>query len=146
MKKSLMFLWLSFTTIINIHSQDQSLSIDWLQSKASTTDRNILIVFSGSDLCKPCIQLDKEILKSSDFLRFQNDHLVVYKADFPYQKNNQPELVQREMNERLAEQYNPKGSFPHTVLLESDLKLIQSISYRSGMRPQQFIDQIKTIL
>ena len=50
------------------------------------------------------------------------------------------------MNERLAEQYNPKGSFPHTVLLDSDLKLIKAISYRNGMRPQQFIDQIKEVL
>jgi len=146
MKISMIFLWLSFTAFTNIQGQEQLVSMDWLQSQSSTTERNILIVFSGSDWCKPCIQLDKEILQSADFLSFQEDHLVLYKADFPYQKKNQVSRNQQLMNEKLAEAFNPKGAFPNAVLLNSDLELINSIPYRSGMQPEEFINQIKEVL
>ena len=61
----------------------------------------ILLNFSGSDWCGPCIRLHKEILDSQAFLDFANGQLVLIQADFPRQKRNQLPKEQQVENDRL---------------------------------------------
>ncbi len=56
----------------------------------------------------------------------ETENVMVYiNADFPRNKKNQlsPEL--KKENASLADQYNPKGIFPYTVLLNSDGKVLK---------------------
>ena len=85
----------------------------------------ILLNFSGSDWCGPCIRLHKEILDSQAFLDFANGQLVLIQADFPRQKRNQLPKEQQVENDRLADKYNPQGNFPSTVLLNAEGKVIK---------------------
>jgi len=83
----------------------------------------ILLTFSGSDWCGPCIRLHKEIFESSDFNKIAGGQLVLINADFPRQKKNQLPKVQQQQNDKLADLYNPNGNFPSTVLLDEEGKV-----------------------
>ena len=84
----------------------------------------MLLNFSGSDWCGPCIRLRKEIFEDKAFEKMANMELVLVNADFPRMKKNQLAPGQQEVNNQMAEQYNPKGRFPFTVLLNADGKIL----------------------
>ena len=77
----------------------------------------ILVNFSGSDWCGPCIRLHKEVFVLPDFLQLANSKLVLLNADFPRYKKNQLSPAQQKINDDLAERYNNRGVFPLTVLV-----------------------------
>lgn len=110
---------------------------------ATTEHKYILLNFSGSDWCGPCIRLHKEIFDSELFAAFANDKLVLVNADFPRQKKNQLPKNQQAQNEQLADKYNTAGSFPLTLLLDADGKVVKVWDgfYKAGTA--KFIDEIK---
>ncbi|AZA49816.1 thioredoxin family protein [Chryseobacterium carnipullorum] len=86
----------------------------------------ILLSFSGSDWCIPCIKLHKNIIETEDFSKLRSDKIIVYiNADFPRNKKNQLSSDIKKENASLADQYNPKGLFPYTLLLDSDGKVVK---------------------
>jgi len=102
-----------------------TLPLDWklnfteAKAQAVADHKMILLNFSGSDWCGPCIKLKKEVFESAAFEEYASKNLVLVRADFPRQKKNQLDKAQVEKNEMLAEKYNPKGLFPLTVLIDS---------------------------
>ena len=95
-------------------------------AKAQKEHKFILVNFSGSDWCGPCIKLHKEVFVLDNFTSIANDKLVLLNADFPRAKKNQLSPAQQKLNDDLAEKYNEKGAFPLTVLLDQNGKLIKS--------------------
>jgi hypothetical protein len=63
------------------------------------------------------------------------------KADFPQRKKISDD--QKKQNEALADQYNPKGLFPHIVLLNADHSVMATLTY-SSQTPDQFISEIRS--
>ncbi|KYP14450.1 thioredoxin family protein [Flavihumibacter sp. CACIAM 22H1] len=96
------------------------------QAQAKQEHKQILLNFSGSDWCGPCIRLTKELFQSADFEQFASEKLILVRADFPRSKKNQLSKEQQLKNDRLAEQYNNKGSFPLTLLLDENGRIIKS--------------------
>lgn len=94
------------------------------ESEAKATHKLILLKFSGSDWCIPCIQLQKTIIESDNFQQFAKDRLIILNADFPRAKKNALSKEDQEANDKLAEQYNTKGEFPFMVLLDADGKVL----------------------
>ena len=125
-------------------------SITWLndfdQAKEQAKDKNkmILLNFSGSDWCAPCIKMKKEIFETEQFQKFADANLVLIRADFPRTKKNQLDGAQKEHNERLAEQYNPNGQFPLTLLLDSNGTVKQEWEGYSNMTVDAFINQLRS--
>ena len=111
--------------------------------QAKKNNQSVLLVFSGSDWCRPCIKFKKEVLNDSTFIDFSKSRLVVLNADFPQRKNQSEALVKQ--NEQLAEQYNPNGFFPQVVLLNSDSSIVANIAY-TRQSASEFISQIETLL
>src|SRR3978361_777760 len=107
-------------------------SITWLgnfneaKTEAAKTHKFILINFSGSDWCGPCIRLRKEILESSTFTDYAAEHLLLVRADFPRQKKNQLSKEQIKLNEDLADKYNPDGKFPYTLVVDENGKVLKA--------------------
>ena len=93
---------------------------------AKKEHKYILVNFSGSDWCGPCIRLHKEVFTTDDFIKLATEKLVLVNADFPRYKKNQLSANQQKMNDLLAEKYNSKGIFPITVLVSAEGKLIKS--------------------
>lgn len=92
-------------------------NFDEAKQKATAENKYILLNFSGSDWCGPCIKMKKEVFESEDFLSMADTQLVMVRADFPRSKKNQLSKEQSKHNEALAEKYNPNGKFPYTLLL-----------------------------
>jgi thioredoxin-related protein len=113
-------------------------NFDNAKAIAKETQRPILLVFSGSDWCKPCILLKKEIFETAEFTAFAKDSLVTVLADFPRQKKNTLSSEQIAINEGLAKTYNPTGLFPHVVLLSPELHVIRTFGYQK-ISPRGYI-------
>lgn len=105
-------------------------------------DRPILMVFSGSDWCKPCMLLKKDMLTSKKFEEFASGKLVLLNVDFPRMKKNRLSSDEQLHNERLAEEYNPNGIFPKILLINPGKEILGS-STASKVSPQEFISMIE---
>jgi thiol-disulfide isomerase/thioredoxin len=72
-----------------------TLSIHWKnnfnEAKLLTQKQHkyILLNFSGSDWCGPCIRLHMEILETPVFEKFADSCLIMVNADLPRMKKNQ---------------------------------------------------------
>lgn len=108
--------------------------------------KDLLVVFSGSDWCKPCIQLKQDVLQSADFEAYWTENLVILNLDFPFRKKNALPPAQQAHHEQLAERYNPKGEFPLSLLLRADGSVAKRVTYKPNSSPADFIDQLKTNL
>jgi thioredoxin-related protein len=85
------------------------------KQQAREKDQMILLSFSGSDWCAPCIKMKKEVFHSTPFQDFASENLVLLKADFPRHKKNQLSEKQKGHNEKLAEQYKKYRSIRNKV-------------------------------
>ena len=112
---------------------------------AQTSDKQVLMIFSGSDWCKPCMQLKKSILSQDEFVEFSKDNLVLVEVDFPYRRKNRLPKAQRKYNEQLAEQYNKEGSFPKVLLFDTDGNILQEVAFKAHQSPESFINQIESV-
>lgn len=96
-------------------------------SKVSSAEHKpILLNFSGSDWCGPCIRMRKEIFEMAEFMSLADSSLVLLNADFPRSKKNRLSDAIIKQNENLAEKYNPDGKFPLTVLIDEEGKVLHS--------------------
>lgn len=115
------------------------------QRAALTSHKLILINFSGSDWCGPCIRLRQEILESKTFEDYAASHLLLVRADFPRQKKNQLSKAQVQLNEALADKYNPEGKFPYTLLVDENGKVLKVWDGFPGGTPERFVGEINVI-
>ena len=121
-KKSIIILLL-FTATLS-YSQEWKNNLEEAKKEAIAQNKKILLVFSGSDWCAPCIKLDKNVWKSDAFKKESEKSWILIKADFPKKKADllSPELT--ENNGKLAEKYNKEGNFPLVVLLDKTGKVL----------------------
>ncbi len=123
-------------------------TVTWLgdfneaKKEAAESHKLILINFSGSDWCGPCIRERKEILETTPFESYATGHLVLVRADFPRQKKNQLSKEQQKLNEALADQYNADGKFPYTLLVDEHGKVLKTWDGFPGETPEQFVADI----
>jgi len=110
--------------------------------EAAQSHKLILVNFSGSDWCGPCIRERKEILESPAFENFASEHLVLVRADFPRQKKNELSKEQVKLNEALADKYNAEGKFPYTLLIDENGKVLKVWDGFPGVSPGVFVAQI----
>jgi thioredoxin-related protein len=119
---------------------------DWDTAKveAEQANKKLILVFSGSDWCIPCIKLEKEIWENSSFIQYAEQHYVLFRADFPIRKKNKlPETIQQ-LNDRLASEYNPKGYFPLVVVLDNQGKVKGQLGYEK-LTPEAYIALIEQL-
>lgn len=117
------------------------------KAKKTASEQNelILLNFSGSDWCIPCIKLHKNIIENETFKQLTTDHILEYvNADFPRSKKNQPSAEIKKENELLADRYNPKGIFPYTLLLNSEGKVLKTWEGLPSESAVAFSNEIKS--
>lgn len=116
------------------------------KKQASEKNELILLNFSGSDWCIPCIKLHKNIIGTDEFKKLETENVVVYiNADFPRNKKNQLSTELKKENASLADQYNKKGLFPYTLLLNSEGKILKSWEGLPSENALAFSKEIRSI-
>lgn len=120
---------------------------DFNNAKKIAKEKNelILLNFSGSDWCGPCIVLRKNYFESQAFTDMAKENLVLVNADFPRKQKNIGTAEQIKRNEGLAEIYNNEGSFPLTLLLDADGKILKTWHGKPETTPEQWTAEIKVI-
>ncbi|MCB0401755.1 MAG: FAD:protein FMN transferase [Flavobacteriales bacterium] len=113
--------------------------------RSKTGNKPLLMVFSGSDWCKPCMILEKTIFNTERFKQFAKDSLVLLKLDFPARKENQPAKEIMAKREAVAEVYNQSGSFPSVIILDGDKKVLGKTGYKKGS-VENYIEHLKSFL
>lgn len=114
-------------------------------SCAKDQDKPIILVFSGSDWCAPCIRLDKEIWQSEEFKAHSKANYILYKADFPRKKSNRLAQQLEEQNKGLADSFNPKGHFPLVVVLSKNEKVLGQTAYKK-ITPSEYVSHLNSFL
>ena len=121
---------LLFLIGLNGFSQNWLTNFEEAKQIAQSKNQKIILVFSGSDWCAPCIKLEKEIWETEEFKAFSKSNFVMLRADFPRRKKNALSKEMQEHNNNLAEKYNKKGFFPLVVVLDENGKVLGQTGYK----------------
>jgi len=121
-------------------------NFDEAKTIASKEDKMILLYFSGSDWCRPCILLKKKVFETDEFKEFAGKNLVLSMFDFPFREKNMPAMDQVEHNEKMAEQYNPDGNFPQVVIVNSKGAEIVELAGYNNESVEDYITNLKKVL
>ena len=125
-------------------SQEWQTNFEEAKKIATEQDKNVVIVFSGSDWCAPCIKLDKNIWQSEAFKKEAAAEWIVVRADFPRKKANELSKEQTEHNRKLAEKFNLEGSFPLVVVLDKNGKVLGKMGFKN-VSPEEYIKMIHAL-
>jgi len=143
MIKSPLLLALALFTFSQLFSQNWVTDFSKAKELSASQNKNIVLVFSGSDWCGPCIKLDKDIWSTQEFIKYSDEHLILLKADFPRKKKNKLSKEQQAHNDMLAEKYHAK--FPLVVVLNSKGEVLDSFGYIKDFTPQDYINRISNL-
>ena len=110
---------------------------------AQKEHKYILLNFSGSDWCGPCMRMKNEIFESEGFRKMADTELILVNADFPRMKKNQLSASQQKINNEMADKYNSKGIFPYTLLLNSEGSVLQTWDGLPDESPESFTMEVR---
>lgn len=128
-----------------VTAQNWEVSYSEALTKSKEQEKPIVLIFSGSDWCTPCIKLERSIWQSEEFTAYADKNYILYKADFPRKKNNQLPEVLTIQNKALAAKFNPKGYFPLVLLIDSTEKVLGETGYQK-ITPLQYISHLNSFL
>ena len=111
------------------------------KTQARNQNKTLLINFTGSDWCPPCIRLNKQVFSPPEFSEYAAKNLVLLEVDFPRNKKLSPE--QQAANEKLANQFGIEG-FPTVVLLDANGQPLGEIDAGAD-GPKRFIAGIEKL-
>ena len=84
--------------------------------KAKAEKKSVLVEFTGSDWCPPCIAMRKNVFSKKDFVDAASKKYILVELDFP---KGDKELAEK--NQPLADKYKIEG-FPTVILFNSEGK------------------------
>ena len=93
--------------------------MDAARKEAAERKKNLMIEFTGSDWCAPCMQLRANVLTKPDFQQEARKNFVLLELDYPRRKKQSAEV--KAANRKLAEQYGVT-SFPTIVFADASGK------------------------
>lgn len=90
--------------------------MDAAKKAAADQNKNILIEFTGSDWCPPCMALKKDVMSKDEFTKPAAEQFVLLELDYPRNKPQSDEVKKK--NAELSEQYSIEG-FPTVVFADA---------------------------
>jgi thioredoxin-related protein len=139
-------LLISLLSFMTLPSMTWQTDLVKAEQSAKEEHKFIILNFSGSDWCGPCIRLHKEIFDSEIFTKYAADHLVLLNADFPRSNKNQLSKEQQKKNDQVADVYNKDGVFPLTLLLNSEGKVLKRWEGFPKESADEFTNEINAVL
>ena len=117
--------------------------LDAAKKQAEKENKAILVDFTGSDWCPPCIKLKKDVLDTAEFKKFAAENFVLVEIDFPRSKKQSPEL--KKANQALQEKYKIEG-FPTIMILDAKGKKIEEFVGYGGEDAEKYIAKLQKVL
>ncbi|WP_407405282.1 thioredoxin family protein [Chryseobacterium sp.] len=68
---------------------------DWntTQVKAQKSGKKILIILTGSDWCKPCIKMKKNVIETTEFEIYANENVEIFEINLPRNQDLNSKVV-----------------------------------------------------
>ncbi|MCG2611747.1 thioredoxin family protein [Flavobacterium sp. SM15] len=142
MKWKLMTFLLLFSLLMTAQAT-KHLTFKESLEKSKTENKNLLLYFSGSDWCAPCVKFKKQFILTDAFAKFSEESLILFNADFPRLKKNQLPETEAKENDILAEKYNSKGYFPMILLLNPKGEILKKWEQLPTETLEEFIAKLK---
>ncbi|OAB78949.1 thioredoxin family protein [Cochleicola gelatinilyticus] len=104
-------------------AQDELITLNWhtdleeAEKISQAENKQILVYFTGSDWCSPCIALKKDFFETSEFAD-RADNFVLVMIDYPRRVDILSE-DQLAYNKKIVAKYNKNKSFPKLVMLNA---------------------------
>lgn len=124
-------------------AQEWNTDLAVAKRKAVAANKNILLVFSGSDWCMPCMYLDKAVWPSEEFKTAAEKNWILLRADFLEKKGNPEPVNVNDMKMILTEKYNRDGFFPYFVMLDKNGKILAKSGYEDLETVEDYIALFK---
>ena len=137
------YLLICLFSITQISFSQQVNTLESSLTKAKQEHKKVLLYFSGSDWCAPCIKFKKTFIQNEAFQSFASENLIVVNADFPRLKKNALSAEQTTENEKLADKYNANGIFPLVLVLDENGKVIKKWEKIPDETIYTFLAQLK---
>lgn len=110
------------------------------KAQAKAEGKLVLLDFTGSDFCPPCIRLAKEVFPTKEFSAYAKQHLVLVEVDFPAKKKQAPEL--KAANEALQKEFKVDG-YPTLIVLTPEGKKLGELSFDADAK--QLVAELKKL-
>jgi rhodanese-related sulfurtransferase/thioredoxin-related protein len=103
--------------------------------RAKAEGKSVLVFFHGSDWCPPCVEMQRQVFASPEFVQYARRALVLVDVDFPQKSAQSGEL--KRANLTLKARFNlsldPSEGFPTIVLLnDAGETVLQETGYAGG--------------
>jgi protein disulfide-isomerase len=111
--------------------------------RAKSENKLVVLDFTGTDWCGPCIQLREEVFAQPEFQSYAGSNLVFLAVDFPakYRLSNEANAT----NDFLAAKFRVSG-FPTVIALDGNgKKLWQQDGYDPGDSPGKWIATLDSL-
>jgi thiol:disulfide interchange protein len=115
-----------------------STDLDKALATAKQEKKAVLVEFTGSDWCPPCIAMRKNVFSKKEFVEAASKKYILVELDFPKGK---PEVAEK--NKPHAEKFKIEG-FPTVVLLNSDGKEFTRFFASQYPKLEDFVKHIET--
>lgn len=105
--------------------------LEQAKRQAAQEQKDILILFDGSDWCGWSIRLAREVLFKDEFRRRAAQTFVLVLVDFPYGPAAKARVEDPARNERLQAHFRVDG-YPHVVLVDAAGRPYARTGYQEG--------------
>ncbi|MFT6178761.1 MAG: thioredoxin-related protein [Akkermansiaceae bacterium] len=141
--KASIFALLAAFTVSAAHAGDYLTDFEAAKKKAVADKKPLLVKFTGSDWCPPCIKLQKEVFSKSSFKKAVEKDFVVVVLDYPRKKKLPKD--QTAANKKVAKKYGLK-SYPTVMLMDSKGKVFKSMSGYNGAGAKAYLKSVQDSL
>ncbi len=141
--KAPLFALVAALTVSIANAGDYLTNFEAGKKKAAAENKNLLVKFTGSDWCPPCIKLNKDVFAKKSFQTGIEKDFVVVVLDFP-EKKKLPEDAAA-ANKKVAKKYKI-NSYPTVMLMDSKGKVFKSMSGYNGGGAKAYLAGIQSSL
>lgn len=143
-KFNLLLMSLLILASVSVSAQTEEWTQDYSAAlaEAKETGKPVLLNFSGSDWCKWCVKLDKEVFSKEAFKAYAEDNLVLVLVDTPARKKLKPAVAKQ--NDELKKKFAIRG-FPTVLLVDGEGKVIAQTGYQYG-GAEKYVEHLKELV
>ena len=107
---------------------------------AKKENKAVMLEFTGSDWCPPCIMMKKKVFSKEEFVKKASEDYILVHLDFP---KGDKELAEK--NKPYAEEYKIEG-YPTVILLDSEGKEFTRFFASQFPDVDKFLEKLETSL
>jgi thiol-disulfide isomerase/thioredoxin len=114
--------------------------VDAAITLAKKEQKAVMIEFTGSDWCPPCIMMEKEVFSKEEFVKKASEDFILVYVDFP---RGDKELAEK--NKPIGERFEITG-YPTVILLDSEGEEFDRFSASSFPEVDKFLNKLSLSL